>query len=98
MAVDQFGNVIVAGEDATPEAPEKGGEFTTIKYDSQGNQLWMAHYACPNTDGHQATAIALDRSGNVYVTGKAYCWTKNIWTYGTAKYDAAGSQQSLSSG
>ena len=44
-------------------------DFATVKYDPDGNTLWVARYNGPG-DGHDsANWLALDRLGNVYVTG-----------------------------
>ena len=43
------------------------GDYTTIKYDNDGNQIWVARFGSVRDDN--ATDIALDTSGNVYVTG-----------------------------
>ena len=40
----------------------------TIKYDNNGNQLWVQRYKGPGF-GNAGNAIAVDNSGNVYVAG-----------------------------
>jgi uncharacterized delta-60 repeat protein len=89
IAVDSSGNVYVTGESRGP-----GIEFdyATIKYDSAGQQQWVARYHGPGTGGDSASAIAVDGSGNVYVTGQS----NGVGTqsdYATIKYDSTGQQQ-----
>ncbi len=88
-AIDASNNVYVTGYTFTAT----NFDFTTLKYDQLGNLLWTAHYNNPlaNLDDY-ATAIALDASGNVYVTGKSKGTTSN-YDYATVKYNSAGVQQ-----
>src|SRR5689334_22240990 len=60
--VDAAGNVYVTGYN--------NQDFATVKYDTNGNELWVATYnPAPEIYSGGATAIALDAAGNVYVTG-----------------------------
>ena len=86
MAIDSSGNIYVTG----------GSEFigyydyATIKYDPNGNQLWVAYY---NGGGDAATALAVDNSGNVYVTGYSdNGYPDYVSDYATVKYDTNGNQ------
>ena len=61
--IDNIGNIYVAGfsQEATG-----GQEYTTIKYDGSGNQIWKMHYQ----GGYcQANAICLDYSNDVIIAG-----------------------------
>jgi hypothetical protein len=75
--------------------PRNAQEYTTLKYDSEGNQLWSARYHYPLYQGDEPIALALAADGNVYVTGKA-CTESRIkgactrYAYGTIKYDSQG--------
>jgi uncharacterized delta-60 repeat protein len=90
VAVDRFDNVIVAGYGGTSDTDQ---DFTTIKYNAAGVQQWVARYNSPDNNGDFATAVAVDDSGNVFVTG----WCLNLLAinadYTTIKYNAAGVQQ-----
>lgn len=90
MALDAAGNVYVTGEADGGAGSRR--DYTTIKYDRNGNVLWVAEYDGPGHYHDSARALALDAAGNVYVTG--YCYTDNITRedYATVKYDAAGNQ------
>ena len=82
VAVDNAGNVYVTGE-----SPGSGTDYdyATIKYDSAGNEQWVARYNGPGNDYDVATAIAVDSSENVYVTGESAGWGTNL-DYATIKY------------
>ncbi len=72
------------------------GDYATIKYLDDGAQVWVARY-----DGHRqvydgAKALALDRTGNLYVTGSNFSAIQNNLYYyfvTTIKYNAAGAKQ-----
>jgi len=69
IAVDDSGNVYVAGHS------EDGGgyfDFITVKYHPDGDTAWVRRYDGPNNDDDHATDIAVDASGNAYVTGFSY--------------------------
>lgn len=68
-------------------------EYTTIKYDPSGNQVWLKTYGTLDSDD-EPRAMAGDRFGNVYVTGvTGYSWN-NGYTDNccTIKYDSSGNQ------
>ncbi|MBV1874594.1 MAG: SBBP repeat-containing protein [Gammaproteobacteria bacterium] len=44
-------------------------DFATIKYDSMGNELWLARFNGPANGKDYAKVIAVDNVGNVYVAG-----------------------------
>ena len=89
MAVDTSGNVYVTG---TSLGSDTGNDYTTIKYDSGGQEVWIARYNGPANDDDQAYAIALDASGNVYVTGESLGLDTG-YDYATVKYNCAGQEQ-----
>jgi uncharacterized delta-60 repeat protein len=66
MAVDSLGNVIVTGHSVGSGTSE---DYATIKYDSDGDTLWLRIYNGTGNTSDQATALAVDDSGYVYVTG-----------------------------
>jgi hypothetical protein len=48
-----------------------GYDFVTIKYDSQGELLWIQRYNGLGIDYDESFAISVDASGNVYVAGRS---------------------------
>ena len=88
LVIDGFGNVYVTGE-----SYDSGTyfDYATIKYDASGNQLWASRYNGPGNFLDDPTALAIDGSGNVYVTGKSEGSGTN-YDYATIKYDASGNQ------
>lgn len=83
VAVDGFGNAYVTGY---AEAIEGGqDDYLTVKYDSEGNQLWTTRYSGSGDYFDGAWAIAVDGSDNVYVTGQA-SGSGTGYDYATIKY------------
>src|SRR4030066_183151 len=85
LAVDDSGNVYVTGY--------SGGypyeDYATIKYSPFGETLWVKRYDGPGNGRDEAVALAVDDSGDVYVTG----FSKGSGTsgdYATIKYSSAG--------
>jgi hypothetical protein len=68
IAVDNPGNVFVTGSSSA-----NGGtvDIATIKYSNAGGGIWTNRYTGPANGTDQAAALALDASGNLYVTGNS---------------------------
>ncbi len=66
VAVDAEGGVVVTGSSA---GESTGFDFATVKYDTDGNQLWVSRYDGPGHGDDRVKALAVDGGGNVYVTG-----------------------------
>jgi len=66
MVIDSLDNVYVTGVSRKGEGP---GDYVTIKYEPNGNEIWVATYNGPDNGTDGATAIAIDSSNYVYVTG-----------------------------
>jgi hypothetical protein len=83
--VDSSGNVYVAGYSNNGA----DNDYLTVKFDSSGNYVWNVTY-----DGGQgsdvAYDVAVDSSGNVYVTG--YSDTGPYYDLYTIKYDTNGNE------
>jgi hypothetical protein len=92
MTVDASGNVYVTGlSDGAIDGINRN-ECATIKYNALGVLAWDAHYSStPDTKQVATTAIALDPSGNVCVTGFTFgnSGSESDYDYITIKYDNA---------
>jgi uncharacterized delta-60 repeat protein len=88
LAVDVSGNVYVTGYSGS--YPHY--DYATIKYNSSGIQQWARTYNGLDNERDEATAIAVDGTGNVYVTGLSQNGINNI-DFATIKYNVAGTQQ-----
>jgi uncharacterized delta-60 repeat protein len=93
IAIDDSGNVYVTG---TSVGSGTGYDCATIKYNASGTEEWVARYNGPGNDFDLAKAIAVDGSGNVYVTGRTTASPFNF-DYATIKYDASGTEQWVAS-
>jgi uncharacterized delta-60 repeat protein len=89
MAVDASGNVYVTGYSTDSTATYASENYTTIKYNSAGVQMWVANYNGTGNGSDEANAIALDGAGNIYVTGRS--WDTNThFDWVTIKYNSLG--------
>lgn len=85
MAVDANGNVYVTGQSHPPDG--SSFDIVTIKYDTGGNLKWTEQYNGPGNGYDEPTGIAVDSSGNVYVTGRSL-GDDTFEDYVTLKYPA----------
>lgn len=69
MAIDEVGNVYVAGDSQSDSVSSGGWDIVTIKYDSSGAEQWVARFDDPVSSINRVSAIALDGVGNAYLTG-----------------------------
>jgi uncharacterized delta-60 repeat protein len=67
VTVDNSGNAYVTGRCGT----NGSGDFLTIKYNPAGDSLWVKKYDGPDNGLDEAYDIAVDNSGNAYVTGRS---------------------------
>jgi uncharacterized delta-60 repeat protein len=83
VAVDDSGNVVVTGE--SYGGAMAGNDYVTIKYYPDGEAAWVRRYNGPGSARDAAHAIAVDASGNIYVTGES--WGSGTGQdYATIKY------------
>jgi len=86
LAVDSTGNAFVTG----PSTGAGGNyDYATVAYSNTGAPLWTNRYHGPGNDNDEAWAIAVDSSGNVFVTGEA-AGINGGFQYATVAYSGAG--------
>jgi len=98
IAVDGLGNIVIVGYtgasmDGQPHAGNT--DLFVVKYSADGARLWTRVLGTAQYD--QATAVALDTAGNIYVTGSTSGSLDNQGNAGSSdaflvKYDAAGNR------
>ncbi len=89
IAVDGLGNVYVTGSSVGNGTFQ---DYATIKYNSLGGEQWVARYNGPGNSTDEAISIAVDNSGNVYVTGTSL-GSGTSEDYATIKYNSFGVEQ-----
>src|SRR3989304_2865673 len=82
IAIDGSGNVYVTGDSRISSADR---DYATIKYASSGNELWVRRYNGPGNSIDWGNDLAIDSSGNVYVTGLSI-GSGSSFDYATIKY------------
>ena len=86
IAIDQEGNVYVTGFSTGAGSRY---DYATIKYDSLGIMKWVQRFNGPTSMDDMPAAIAIDNSGNIYITG--WCSAGALFDdYATLKYNSEG--------
>ena len=92
VAIDAVGNIFVGG---FVKNSGTSYDYLVAKYNQAGDTLWTRTYDYPTANGSdKGLALALDNSGNVYLTGRSDSdpnTTSNIDVL-TIKWDANGNQ------
>jgi uncharacterized delta-60 repeat protein len=91
VALDSEGNIYVTGESRNAEGYLKFN-YVTIKYDADGNELWMNSYDGPVGERDYARSVAVDGEGNCYVTGYSLNEAED-YQIATVKYDSEGNEE-----
>ncbi len=95
IAVDDYDNVFITGY----TTGANGKDYTTIKYDKNGNQKWLQNYNNSNANSDDIPAkLIVDQHGDVVVTGSSKSSNApNKEDYLTIKYsNYNGSQEFVS--
>jgi len=75
VTVDQLGNSYITGGSI---GTGSGFDYATVKYNSAGDEQWVIRYNGTANDTDRAYCVAVDNSGNVYVTGESYGGASNF--------------------
>ncbi len=90
LLVDNSSNVYVVGR----KGDASFCDYFVIKYNSAGDSLWSRTYSSPGSFPDAATCLAVDNTGNVYISGYIYSQTPGPHTgIATIKYNSSGTQQ-----
>ncbi len=92
LRVDAQGNVYVVAPSVFLGS-EVPGDLVAAKYDSQGKELWLQRFPESGDSDDRPTAMEIDASGNVCVTGTSYSPTSRVpssFSLFTVKYDTNG--------
>ena len=90
MCLDSEGDVIVTG---SGDMTTTNHDAVTVKYDPDGNELWVATYDDPygeDVDFDRSFAVAVDSDDNIYIAG----WARGATStdYLTVAYDPDGNE------
>jgi hypothetical protein len=88
LAIDNSGNIIIAGHS---DGYKSGKDFMTVKFNSDGKQVWVQKYNGPFNGNDQINAIGTDREGNIFVTGFTSTFGSAM-DLTTIKYSSTGNQ------
>jgi hypothetical protein len=88
LVPDGRGGVFVTGR-SNAGAGNANQDYLTIHYDAQGVQKWAARLAGAANWHDVPTAICLDKSGKLYVTGYSWTGATPQYDFCTVKYDTA---------
>jgi len=87
IALDDFGNIFVAGvTDVNYDALIASIDYLVIKYDSDGNRIWVARYNGPGDAFDMPVGMGMDGAGNVYISGYSTDHMETYCNYLTVKY------------
>lgn len=81
ITMDNQGFIYVTG---TTENSGTNNDWTTIKYNPNGDTVWVRNFASPGTYNERASCITTGLSGNIYLTG--YTMSSGAGDYLTIKY------------
>ncbi|MBA7612149.1 hypothetical protein ES703_19384 [subsurface metagenome] len=89
ISLDNSGNIYITGE--TSSFGEGDEDAFIVKYDSSGAQQWNTTWGGTSLD--IGKGIAVDTSGNVYITGETSSFDVGSGDVFIAKYNSSGGQQ-----
>ena len=92
MVIDSQGNIYLTGSSRRNSDGHSDQDFATLKYNSNGQLQWVTRFDGGINKDDSANDIALDKNGNIYVTGYGY-QTSDCLEFVTVKYNASGAQK-----
>ena len=63
-----MGNVVLSGSTKN-RGDSVTNDITTLKYDSEGNVVWLRNYTETDVSHEQALSLAIDAGGAIYISG-----------------------------
>ena len=85
IAVDTNGNAYILPADYTSDS------YIVVKYDVNGNPAWTNYFQSTPTSTDTPSDIAVDATGNIFVTGSSFDSFTGATTFLTIKYASNGS-------
>ena len=86
ITTDDHCNILVTGDSIGTNGSY---HYESVKYSTTGALIWTNIYAGPGSYEDESTAIAVDKSGNVFVTGKSW-GVGTGFDFATVAYSSAG--------
>jgi hypothetical protein len=82
VVTDAENNVYVTGNSGIIGLTD---DYTTIKYSTDGEQLWLFTYNGPDNNNDNTSSLAINSNGDIFVTGRSFSIV-NDYDYVTLKY------------
>jgi hypothetical protein len=89
LVLDNLGNIFISGISYNSD---KNTDIVTIKYDTDGNQLWLVRYNGPDNHYDIFRNIEIDQKNNIYIAGRSYS-NKTYYDFLLLKYNSNGVEQ-----
>ena len=92
IVIDGLNNPVITGASQNFLLLLTPYDYATVKYDQNGNQLWVSRYNGTGNNEDKPTGITADALNNIIVTGGSIGSGSNI-DFATVKYNSSGTQQ-----
>lgn len=91
IVVDSQNNPVITGISQGFSVLLTPYDYATVKYDQNGNQLWVSRYNGPGNGEDKPTDLAVDSQDNIIVTGGS-TGSKSSEDFATVKYNSSGTE------
>ena len=88
MAIDAYDNVYVTG--ACDDSATFATDIVTIKYNAQGDFIWLRKFDGPDSEYDNGEKILVDQTNHIYVGGTVFRTIPASSDWVLLKYDSAG--------